>query len=85
MDAATITAVFAAAATATYWTRSNLGLTTEVSVEDGYRYTVRLPKGSGKAYIAGRDGYGGDEFFDIEATWGETFPIVEAAMAATRI
>ncbi|KUN32502.1 hypothetical protein AQJ11_02960 [Streptomyces corchorusii] len=85
MDAATITAVFTAAATAQSWTRTNLGLTTQVSAEDGYRYTVRLPKDSGKAFIAGRDGHAGDELLDIEATWGLTLPIVEAAMAATRI
>lgn len=85
MDAATTTAVFTAAASAASWKNTNLGLTTEVSSKDGYWYTVRLPKGSGKAFIAGRDGYGGGEFLDIEATWGQTLPIVEAAMAATRI
>jgi hypothetical protein len=85
MDATTISAVFTAAATATSWKNTNLGPTTEVSTEDGYRYTVRLPKGSGKAFIAGRDGYGGGEFLDVEATWSQTLPIVEAVMAATRI
>ncbi|MEU0060521.1 hypothetical protein [Streptomyces sp. NPDC006334] len=84
MDATTITAVFTAAASSTNWTRTNLGLTTEVNTKDGHQYTVRLPKGSGKAYIAGRAGYGGTEFLDINATWSQTFPIVEAALAATR-
>ncbi|WP_405961223.1 hypothetical protein OG235_36790 [Streptomyces sp. NBC_00024] len=84
MDATTTNAIFAAAATNTYWTSTNLGLTTQVN-HDSYTYFVRLPKGEGKAFIAGRDGYGGDEHLDIDATWAQTAPIVEAAMAATRV
>ncbi|WP_405893771.1 hypothetical protein OG272_15970 [Streptomyces sp. NBC_00104] len=84
MDATTTNAIFAAAATNTYWTSTNLGLTTQVN-HDGYTYFVRLPKGSGKASIVGREGFGGSEYVDATATWAQSFPIVEAAMAATRV
>ncbi|TFV33186.1 hypothetical protein E4K10_30365 [Streptomyces sp. T1317-0309] len=84
MDAAAIAASFTAAGTATHWTSTRLGLTTQVD-EGGYTYCIRLPKGSGKAFIASRDAYGGGEHLDIEATWTQTMTIVDAAMAATRI
>ncbi|MEH0579061.1 MULTISPECIES: hypothetical protein [Streptomyces] len=84
MNATQTAAIFTAATTATNWTNTNLGLTATVSAE-GYDYTVRLPKGSGKAFIAGRDGFGGSEFLEVEATWAQTLEIVEAAMAATHI
>lgn len=84
MDEAAITAIFAAATTATSWKRTNLGLSAEVE-HGGYKWTVQLPQDSGNAYIAGSSGYGGDTCEYIEATPVETIPIVEAAMAATRI
>ncbi|MET7809792.1 hypothetical protein ABZT26_02895 [Streptomyces sp. NPDC005395] len=85
MDAVTTSTVFAKAASADYWIKTNLGLTAYVN-EAGYTYTVRLPKeGFGKAFIAGRSGYGGCELFDLEATWAQTLPIVERAQSATRI
>lgn len=80
----TTNAIFAAAADSTYWTSTNLGRTTQVK-HGSYTYYVRLPKSEGKAFIAGRDGYGGSEYLDIDATWAQTAPIVEAAMAATRV
>ncbi|MEV6738672.1 hypothetical protein AB0N14_17755 [Streptomyces sp. NPDC051104] len=84
MDATTITAIFEAATTSD-WRRTGQGLSTEVRV-DGFDWTVRLPKeGQGRAFIAGSSGWGGDTAEYIEATWGETFAIVEAAMAATRV
>lgn len=93
MDAATFTAVFAVAATSTTWTQTNLGNVTEVS-HAGQTWTVLLP-GMGtdengeatpsKARITGHFGFGGTEFADVEATWGQTTGIVDAAMAAFRI
>ncbi|PWI05493.1 hypothetical protein DIZ27_38845 [Streptomyces sp. NWU339] len=93
MDTATISAVFTKAATATAWTQTNLGKVTEVTHE-GQTWTVLLP-GMGtdeageatpsKARITGRLGYGGTTFEDIEATWGQTMGIVEAAVSATRV
>lgn len=84
MDATAISAIFTAAATATSWQRTNLGLRTEVT-HGGFDWTVQLPRESGRAYIAGSGGWGGDTAEYVEATWGQTFPIVEAAMSATRV
>ncbi|MEU1853926.1 hypothetical protein ABZ499_32885 [Streptomyces sp. NPDC019990] len=85
MDQATTTAIFAKAATATTWQSTNLGLRATVD-HDGFTWTVQLPKeGEGRAYISGSTGHGGDTSDYVEATWGETFQIVEAALAATRI
>lgn len=82
MDA-TVTAVFAKAATTT-WTRTNLGPRTQVT-HDGYTWYVQLPAaGQGQARITGRDGYGGTEYLDIPATWGQTVALVDAAMPALR-
>jgi hypothetical protein len=76
--------VFAAAATAAHWTRTNLGLRTEVR-HAGYTWTVQLPsEGDGVARIVGRDGHGGSEFLDVPATPAQTVGIVDAACAATR-
>ncbi|MFF5668839.1 hypothetical protein ACFY8S_01665 [Streptomyces hygroscopicus] len=92
MDA-TFTAVFAAAASSTAWIQTNLGKVTEVTV-DGQTWTVLLPSMGtdeagqptpSKARITGHLGYGGTQFTDVEATWGQTIGVVEAAMAATRI
>lgn len=85
MDATTTAAIFTAAATATNWQRTGLGLSTSVP-HGGFDWTVLLPKeGQGRAYIAGSSGRGGDTSEYIEATWGETFAIVDAALAATRL
>lgn len=84
MNESTITAIFAAAAGATGWQRSNLGLSARVPHE-GQDWTVRLPQGNGKAYISGSSGYGGETATFVEATWAQTFPIVDAALAATRV
>ncbi|MEU7323380.1 hypothetical protein ABZ682_22935 [Streptomyces griseoviridis] len=85
MDANKTAAIFTAATTATNWKRTNLGLSTKVPV-DGLDWTVRLPReGHGKAYIAGSSGWSGDSAEYIEATWSETFAIVDAALAATRL
>ncbi|MFJ1607008.1 hypothetical protein ACIOHS_27095 [Streptomyces sp. NPDC088253] len=85
MDATTTAAIFTAASTATSWKRTNLGLSVEVPA-DGFDWTVRLPQeGHGKAYIAGSSGWGGDTAEYIEATWGDTFAIIDAALAATRL
>ncbi|MFE7214581.1 hypothetical protein ACFU93_32495 [Streptomyces sp. NPDC057611] len=84
MDATTLSAIFSAAATATSWQQTTLGPRATVA-HDGQDWTVQLPKGSGKAYIAGSTGYGGHTPTFVEATWAETFPIVEAAMAAARL
>ena len=84
MTANDTAAVFAAAAIATGWTRTNLGPRTNVT-HGTYTWTVQLPAaGQGKARITGRDGYGGAEFTQVEATWGQTAAIVDAAMAALR-
>ncbi|WP_019061734.1 hypothetical protein [Streptomyces prunicolor] len=94
MDATTTTtAVFAAAATSTTWIQTNLGKVTEVNHE-GQTWTVLLP-GMGtdeagqatptRARITGSEGYGGTELTDVEATWGQTIGIVDAALAAARI
>lgn len=89
---ATLTTVFATAATSTTWIQANLGKATEVNHE-GQTWTVLLP-GMGtdeagnatptKARITGYQGYGGTEFTDVEATWAQTVGIVDAALAATR-
>ncbi|MEU7092990.1 hypothetical protein [Kitasatospora aureofaciens] len=86
ISAETATTVFTAAARATHWTRTNLGLRTEVS-HGGYGWTVELPAGDEphRARIAFRDSWGNVEHLDVPATWGQTLPIVEAAMAATRV
>ncbi|MFB7113483.1 hypothetical protein [Streptomyces sp. NPDC056291] len=86
MDAATSSAIFTAAATATSWKKLNTGLTTTVS-HGGYVWTVQLPPSEegAKAEIIACSGYGGTEFMTVQATWGQTFEIVEAAMAATRL
>ena len=84
MEESAISAIFTAAATATSWERTGLGLRTTVP-HDGYDWIVRLPKGNGRAFIAGSTGWGGDTSDFIEATWAETGPIVEAAVSATRI
>jgi hypothetical protein len=84
VPATTLTALFASAAEATSWKRTTLGLRTEIQ-HAGYAYTVQLPQDSGAAYIAGRSAWGNHECLYIEATLAETLPIVEAAMAATRV
>ncbi|MFD0209141.1 hypothetical protein ACFVH9_08385 [Streptomyces hirsutus] len=84
MDQATITAIFTAAAGATSWKRTNLGLRATVD-HGGYTWTVQAPQDSGPAYIAGSSGYGGSTSEYIEASWAQTIPIVDAAMAATRL
>ncbi|MYR55030.1 hypothetical protein GTY54_01800 [Streptomyces sp. SID625] len=83
IPATTLTALFASAAEATRWHRTNLGLHTEIS-HAGYDWTVISPDG-GRAYLAGRRGWGGDESLYIEATGVETNRIVEAAVSATRL
>ncbi|MEW2071802.1 hypothetical protein [Streptomyces sp. NPDC007346] len=83
MDQTTAAAVFAAAATATSWTRTHLGAQTEVS-HGLYAWTVRLPPECGNAYIVGRHGYGGSEDIHAEATPLQTIGIVEAALNAFR-
>ncbi|MDX3345927.1 hypothetical protein PV387_41195 [Streptomyces sp. ME02-6987-2C] len=80
---AEISAIFTAAATATKWRRVAGELRTEVPY-GGFNWEVALPPESGRAFIGGTTGYGGDTCEYIEATWRETFPIVEAAMNATR-
>ncbi|WNI20382.1 hypothetical protein [Actinacidiphila sp. ITFR-21] len=88
MEAATISAVLTAAAASTYWKLVNRSAwTTEVS-HGGYTYYVELPKSDdlpGQAAITGRLGYGGTEFLSVTATWGQTFPIVDAVLAANRV
>lgn len=77
-------AVFAAATTATGWTRTNLGPRAEVR-HGGYVWTVELPaSGHGPARIVGRHGYGRVEYLDVEATWGQTAAVVDGVMAALR-
>lgn len=85
MDAV-ISEVFATAGNATAWTRTNLGATTEVT-HGSYTWTVVLPASSEptKARVTGRHGYGGTEYPQAEATWGQTLRIVEAAQSALRI
>lgn len=84
MDTTLTDAVFAAAAQATRWTRTNLGPRTEVQ-RDGYAWTVQLPAdGLGAARIVGRDGFGGSEFLDVAATPAQTVGIADAACAANR-
>jgi hypothetical protein len=83
MDPCVIREVFKAAQ-ATSWKRTNLGPRTEVSV-GGYHWTVELPaSGEGRAYITGREGYGGTEHCHFEATGPETIAIVERARADLR-
>ncbi|KQW13543.1 hypothetical protein [Streptomyces sp. Root369] len=84
IDETAIAAIFTAAATATSWKRTNLGLSTEVA-HGGLTWGVQLPQDSGRAYISGSSGHGGDTCEYIEATWPQTLPIVEAAMTATRV
>jgi hypothetical protein len=84
MDQATATAIFTAAASATGWKRTSLGLQVEVT-HRGTTWTVRAPQDAGPAYIAGGSGYGGDTVEYIEASWPETHDIVDAAMAAARV
>ncbi|MDH6189159.1 hypothetical protein M2168_002191 [Streptomyces sp. CZ24] len=84
IDPTAIAEIFAGAATATSWQRTTLGLNTRVA-HGGFDWTVQLPLESGRAYIAGSSGWGGDTCEYIEATWGETFPIVDAALNATRV
>lgn len=84
MDVTATAAVFALAATATHWTTTNLGPRTTIT-HAGYTWTVELPAtGQGNARIVGRDGYGGTELLNIEATPGQTIGIVEAAVSALR-
>ncbi|MDQ0762032.1 hypothetical protein [Streptomyces canus] len=83
MDTATANEVFAAAATASHWKRTNLGLTVLVS-HDRYWYLVQLPAEE-RAEIIGREGIGGDEWVTARATWPQTIAMVDAAMAATRV
>lgn len=84
MDTTLTDAVFAAAAQATRWTRTNLGPRTDVQ-HAGYAWTVQLPaEGTGVARIVGRDGFGGGEFLDVAATPAQTVGIVDAACAANR-
>ncbi|MFF7795597.1 hypothetical protein [Streptomyces sp. NPDC007991] len=81
MDTTLTDAVFAAAAKADTWTRTNLGPRTDVR-HAGYTWTVELPaSGEGVARIVGRDGYAGTEFLDVPATPAQTIPIVDAATA----
>ncbi|WP_030236859.1 hypothetical protein [Streptomyces sp. NRRL S-350] len=86
VTAETATAVFAAAASSTYWIRTNLGPRTVVSHE-GYDWTIELPAGDqpGRARITYCAAWGNTEFLDVPAAWGQTIQIVEAAMAATRV
>ncbi|MFJ7592517.1 hypothetical protein ACIQZO_35130 [Streptomyces sp. NPDC097617] len=84
IDPTAIAAIFTAAATATSWQRTNLGLNTRVD-HGGFTWTVQLPPESGRAYISGSSGWGGDTCEYIEATWGETLSIVDAATIATRV
>ncbi|MFI0827250.1 hypothetical protein ACH4Q7_22655 [Streptomyces roseolus] len=77
-------AIFAAAATATKWYRTSQGDHTFVD-HGGFTWTVQLPPGEGKPYISGSRGWGGDTAEYIEATWAETFPIIDAAMDAFRV
>lgn len=78
------TQIFAAAATTTRWTSTNLGPRTEVH-HAGYTWTIELPaEGHGSARIAGRHGYGGTELLDVPATPAQTIGITEAAMSALR-
>ncbi|MGY3199754.1 hypothetical protein [Streptomyces sp. TE5632] len=81
----TLTAIFTAAAGATSWKRTTLGLTTEIT-RGCDTWVVRLPpEGEGGAFIDGCYGYGGSESAYAEATWSETIRIVDAALAATRL
>lgn len=83
--AVTIAGVFEAAANVTGWKRTNLGPMVEVS-GDGYTWVVELPaSGEGKARITGRTGYGGSEFFTVEASSTQTAAIVEGYMSSMRI
>jgi hypothetical protein len=79
--------VFAAATVHVSWKRTNLGLTTEIT-HGSYTWTVLLPVTAGsepaKARITGRDGFGGSEVLDVEATWGQTMAVTDAAMGALR-
>jgi hypothetical protein len=88
MEATAISAVFTAAASSTYWKFVNhSSWITEVS-HGGYTYYVELPKSDTEpvqAEITGRLGYGGTEFLSVAATWGQTFPIVDAVLATNRV
>jgi hypothetical protein len=84
---ATAELVFSIAAARGSWKRTNLGATAEVTY-GSYTWTVLVPAASGsdpvKARIVGRDGFGGSEFLDVEATWGQTMDVTDAAMSALR-
>ncbi|MFD5788611.1 hypothetical protein ACFWH1_18560 [Streptomyces sp. NPDC127037] len=84
IDPTAIRAIFTAAATATSWQRTTLGLSTRVD-HGGFTWTVQLPPEEGKPYISGSNGWGGSTCEYIEATWAETWPIIDAAMNATRV
>lgn len=92
-EPAHIAAVFIAAAHATTWTQTDLGKSTEITHE-GQTWTVLLPgmdtdEAGGaipaKARITSYQGHGTTVNLGVEATWGKTIGIVEAAMAATRV
>lgn len=72
MDTTDTAAVFAAAATAARWTRTNCGDRTEIR-RGGYTWTVERPTSGGPARIIGRHGYGGTEHLDIP----EPAPVVD--------
>jgi hypothetical protein len=84
---ATITAVFAKAATAR-WTRTNLGDRTEIK-HDGYTWTIERPTSGGPAYIIGRYGWGGTEHLHIPqhdpAPAVEPAPLLAAERAAAKL
>ncbi|MFD7639609.1 hypothetical protein ACFV4P_03055 [Kitasatospora sp. NPDC059795] len=86
--ATTTDAVFTAAATATRWKSTNLGLMADVS-HAGDTWTVVLPRQGDdaqatKVEITWRESRGGTEHVGVPATWPQTMKIVDAAMAATR-
>ncbi|WP_225846926.1 hypothetical protein [Streptomyces sp. HPF1205] len=84
MDQNGINAIFTAAAGATDWQRTDLGLSTKVRYA-GSEWTVQLPPDSGRACIPGVLGDGCEMSACVVATWLQTMPIVEAAMSATRL
>ncbi|MFZ3595076.1 hypothetical protein [Streptomyces sp. BH104] len=91
MDGA-IAEVFTAAGTATAWRHTNIGAIAEVS-HGGYTWTVNLPtagrdgeeEAPARARIIGRFGWGGTEGMSVNATWGQTIPIVDAVMTSRRV
>ncbi|MFE2346159.1 hypothetical protein [Kitasatospora cineracea] len=88
ITAETASVLFTAAATATNWKATNLGRMTDIN-HGGDTWTVLLPSGGPdepvKAEITWRSGWGGTDYVGLQATWGQTLQIVEAALAATRI